>query len=76
MSERLVELGRALVDARRRLEAVARRLASLRERVEGDEASAHAPLPFEDEAGDESGPVDEAELDFEPLDCDDPERGR
>ncbi|HVR64558.1 MAG TPA: hypothetical protein VMU50_21805 [Polyangia bacterium] len=74
MSERLEELGRALTDSRRRLEAVAGRLASLRALVEGEEASARAPVPFEDEAGDESGPVDESELDFEPLD--DPESRR
>lgn len=74
MSDRLVELQRAVSDARRRLEGVARRLAALRDQVRAEEEG--APLLFEDEAGEESGPVDESELNFEALDYDDPERGR
>lgn len=71
MSDRLVELQRAVSDARRRLEGVARRVAALRQSLEEGEV----PLPFEDEAGEESGPVDESELNFEALDYEDPERG-
>ncbi|MEA2701194.1 MAG: hypothetical protein QOI66_5465 [Myxococcales bacterium] len=71
MKERLVELERAISDARRRLEGIARRLAALRQSLEGEDV----PLLFEDEAGEESGPVDESELNFEALDYEDPERG-
>lgn len=66
MGDELVELERALAGSRRRLEAVASRLASLRERVQGEEGSADDPLAFEDEAGDH----------FEARDYEDPERGR
>lgn len=76
MNERLVELERAVAASRRRLEGLARRLASLRELVQGDDARPGAPSPFEDEPDDESGPVDESELNFEALDYEDPERGR
>ncbi len=71
MKERLVELERAISDARRRLEGIARRVAALRQSLEGEDV----PLLFEDEAGEESGPVDESELNFEALDYEDPERG-
>ena len=74
MSERLVELQRAVVESRRRLESVARRVAALRQLVQADDTN--VPLLFEDEAGEESGPVDESELNFEALDYEDPERGR
>jgi len=72
MSDRLVELQRAVSDSRRRLEGLARRVAGLRQLVEEEDV----PLLFEDEAGEESGPVDESELNFEALDYEDPERGR
>lgn len=72
MSDRLVELQRALSDSRRRLEGLARRVAALRQLVEEEDV----PLLFDDEAGEESGPVDESELNFEALDYEDPERGR
>jgi hypothetical protein len=71
MKERLVELERAISDARRRLDGIARRVAALRQSLEGEDV----PLLFEDEAGEESGPVDESELNFEALDYEDPERG-
>jgi hypothetical protein len=71
MKERLVELERAISDARRRLEGIARRVAALRQSLEGEDV----PLLFEDEAGEESGSVDESELNFEALDYEDPERG-
>ena len=71
MKERLVELERATSDARRRLEGIAHRVAALRQSLEGEDV----PLLFEDEAGEESGSVDESELNFEALDYEDPERG-
>ncbi len=65
---------RAVVESHRRLESVARRVAALRQLVQADDTN--IPLLFEDEAGEESGPVDESELNFEALDYEDPERGR
>ncbi len=70
MSERLLELQRAVIGSRQRLETLARRVAALRQTLEEEDV----PLLFEDEGGEESGPVDESELNFEALDYEDPER--
>ena len=72
MTERLVELRRAVIESRLRLEALTRRVVALRQTLEEEDV----PLLFEDEEGEESGPVDESELNFEALDYEDPERGR
>jgi hypothetical protein len=70
MSERLAELQRAVTESRHRLEALADRVAALRQTLEEEDV----PLLFDEEGGDESGPVDESELNFEALDYEDPER--
>jgi hypothetical protein len=45
-------------------------VAALRQTLEEEDV----PLLFDEEGGDESGPVNESELNFEALDYDDPER--